>query len=209
MKLTVRNSEFDLLPERALWREDNRTLILADLHLGKVNHFRRNGIAVPRMAERNNLWRLSGLIKDYKPDRLIFLGDLFHSKMNLAWEEFVDFRKMFQHTKMVLVKGNHDILRDDDFYAANLELTDLLEEDGMVFSHDRIETEAFNIYGHIHPCVRLRGRAKQSLRLPCFFFSDQYGILPSFGDFTGGYVISPRKTDRVFVPLEKEVIEID
>ena len=41
-----------------------------------------------------------------------------------------------------------------------------------------------------------------------FFFSTQFAVLPSFGDFTGSFVLNPKKGDAVFYPGEREVIRV-
>ena len=37
---------------------------------------------------------------------------------------------------------------------------------------------AYVLAGHWHPCVSVRGRAFERLRLPCFWFGDDTGALP-------------------------------
>jgi len=44
---------------------------VADVHLGKVGHFRKAGIAVPRDMEQNDLGVLSVDI-EHKPQKLFF-----------------------------------------------------------------------------------------------------------------------------------------
>ena len=63
--------------------------MIADLHFGKVNHFRKSGIAVPVQANMKNASLLIDAIDLLKPDRVIFLGDLFHSAYNQEWEVVV------------------------------------------------------------------------------------------------------------------------
>ena len=186
----------------------NNCLFLADLHIGKVGHFRKNGFAVPNAVGKNNLWRLSNILLDYKPEKVYFLGDLFHSRLNKQWDEFVDFLAAFTKMEFILIRGNHDILDEDLFLKAGLTIHDELELAPFLLSHDRVETELYNLHGHIHPGVRLKGWGRQSLRLPCFFFSQQFGILPSFGDFTGTAKVSPKKGDRVYVLAEGSVVEV-
>lgn len=206
--VSIQNEELFLLPERAIYWPGAETMLIADLHIGKVNHFRKNGIAVPEMAETNNLWRLSGMLQKWNPKTLLFLGDLFHSRLNMAWDAFADFLGNFEHLNFILVKGNHDILPDDIFSKAGIRLEKELELGPFLFSHDRCETPLYNIHGHVHPAVRLTGSGRQRMKLPCFYFSEKYGILPSFGDFTGSHVITPKKTDQVFVPSGQEVIKL-
>ncbi|HNU41619.1 MAG TPA: phosphoesterase, partial [Cyclobacteriaceae bacterium] len=64
----------------------------------------------------------------------------------------------------------------------------------------------YNLSGHIHPAVRLKGTGRQSVMLPCFYFGKQQGILPAFGSFTGMARIVPKKEDRIFVIAENKVI---
>jgi metallophosphoesterase superfamily enzyme len=89
-----------------------------------------------------------------------------------------------------------------------MDVVEELREGPFLFSHDRVESELFNFHGHIHPGVRLRGKGRQSVVLPCFFFGKNYGVLPSFGDFTGLYKLVPRKSDKVYVIAEDSVIEM-
>jgi metallophosphoesterase superfamily enzyme len=55
------------------------------------------------------------------------------------------------------------------------------------------------IGGHVHPVFELKGKAHHSLRLPCFVTNANATLLPSFGDFTGGYDVRAGAADRVFV----------
>lgn len=208
MKYTIRHVELELLPERAVFWREKRMLIVADAHIGKVSHFRKNGIPVPRMAERNNLWRLSGLVMKTKPETVVFLGDLTHSKHNKAWEQFIDFRKVYEEVEMILIKGNHDILPPEALHRAEISVMHQMSVGPFLLTHDKEETELYNLYGHVHPAIKLRGRGRQSLKVPCFFFGENYGILPSFGDFTGSYALKPKGGDTVFVPGEKETLKV-
>lgn len=208
MVFNIKGEDLELLSDKAIYWEKNDTLIIADLHIGKAAHFRKNGIQVPAMVERNNLWRLSGLVVEKKPAKMIFLGDLSHSEKNAAWDQFADFCQNFPEIKLILIKGNHDIISSHHFSKANIEVMDEYSIGPFLLTHDREESDLYNIHGHIHPAIRLKGRARQSVRVPCFFFSEEYAVLPSFGDFTGSFVLSPKKGDTVFYPGETEVLRI-
>jgi metallophosphoesterase superfamily enzyme len=62
--------------------------------------------------------------------------------------------------------------------------------------------------GHLHPCVQLLGRARDRLRLPCFWFGASVGVLPAFGAFTGMHPIRPAPGERVFAIADAEVSEL-
>jgi DNA ligase-associated metallophosphoesterase len=208
LSATICGEELILLSEKAIYWPARKTMLIADLHIGKVQHFRRHGIAVPGMAEQNNLWRLSGILQKWKPEVLIFMGDLFHSAMNAAWPVFTDFLAGIEKTEFILVKGNHDILPAATFETGGLKVLEQLETGPFLLTHLPEKSDLYNLHGHIHPGVSLRGKGRQSLRLPCFHFAERYGILPSFGDFTGMYVIRPKAGDQVFVISDREVMKI-
>ena len=54
----VSGEHFILSNERTLFWESERTLIIADLHVGKTGHFRKAGIGVPAGVYKDDLHRL-------------------------------------------------------------------------------------------------------------------------------------------------------
>jgi len=210
-EVTISEERLELLPDRAVYLPSKSALLIADVHLGKVNHFRKNGIAVPSPASRNNLSRLAVMFESEQPREVIFLGDLFHSSFNRAWPEFARFVAEFPEVMFTLVTGNHDILGHHVFEAAGLRVEKHLEFGPFWLTHDRSEhMDLFNLFGHIHPAVRLRGAGKQHLKVPCFFFNfrERFGILPSFGDFTGSHVLKPDSDCKAFVTTGTEVLAV-
>ncbi|MDB5116290.1 MAG: pdeM [Mucilaginibacter sp.] len=209
------NQDLLLLPQRAIYWQQEETLIAADVHLGKVGHFRKAGIAVPRDMEQGDLAVLSDLIHEYRPRTILFLGDLFHSDMNADWEWFALWRQQFPKLDIKLIRGNHDIVHDKHYQQLNISLYDeLLVGPFLMLHHPVAETrleelDSYVFCGHIHPGVSLKGRGRQSLTLPCFAFGGNQAILPSFGKFTGRVAIRSRETDRIFAVLKDKVIAID
>src|ERR1700712_4160324 len=120
------NQDLLLLPQKAIYWQQEKALIVADVHLGKVGHFRKAGIAVPRDMEQNDLAVLSDLIDEYKPKKIIFLGDLFHSDLNADWDWFVLWCKQFPKLELILIRGNHDIIHDSNYLNLNVELHEKL-----------------------------------------------------------------------------------
>ena len=210
-KIEIFNEILELWPQKAvLWRKRN-VLFIADLHLGKINHFRKSGIAVPSKANDRNLELLIDLINLTKPERIICLGDLFHSHYNPEWEVFGEVVNHFRNISFELVVGNHDIMSNVQYVRKGIVLHDTLRLDPFIFTHHpmtEIELQCYNIAGHIHPGVNLRGKGKQSLTLPCFYFGECSGLLPAFGMFTGLAKIFPKKEDKIFVIVEDKVVEV-
>lgn len=209
LTVTIARQTMQLLSDKAIYMPDHDTLIISDLHFGKIEHFRKNGIGLPPNAARKDIKKLEHLILSINPAEIVFLGDLFHSDYNNAWQSFQDMLSRFSDKVFHLVMGNHDILEEDLYQG--MKITYHLDIENLVLTHepmDEIMEGKYNLCGHIHPGVKLSGKGKQSMRIPCFFFGTHTGILPSFGTFTGTHVLKPIKTDRIFVVQEDLVMEV-
>lgn len=202
-----------LLPDRALFLPASRTLVMADLHFGKVNHFRRAGLPVPPAANTKNAERLIDLIREQEPLRTVFLGDLFHSTYNDDWEVVGQIVRHFPGCAFDLVRGNHDILSDQQYLRQGIRLFEKEMEGQLLLTHEplprnEIPVGVVNVAGHIHPGARLVGRGRQSLVIPCFWKSESQLILPAFGSFTGLAPIYPKEKDSVFVIVENQIMQV-
>lgn len=208
-EFVLEGTKMELHPLKGAFLPDHEMLIVSDLHLGKSAHFRLNGIALPNQVNQSNHWNLSLLIGHYTPREVVFLGDLFHSRMNADWSSFCDFMENYPQIKFTLILGNHDILGNEHYFKAGMEVYDSLLVDKIQLTHEPTESgKYYNLAGHVHPCVRLRGGASQSMRLACFYFGERQGLLPAFGDFTGMHRITPVKGDRVYVTSGKKVVRV-
>lgn len=198
-----------LLPEKGIFWEEKNYLILADLHLGKAGHFRKSGIPISDLIHSKDILILDKLIAKFKPQQVIFLGDLFHSDHNQGWEVFKRWIKSKAPLPFKLVLGNHDVLDESSYRISNLEVMEKLSLHPFDLTHIPEETELYNLAGHIHPAVRLTGKGRQSLRLPCFYFGKKNGLLPAFGNFTGTAKINIHKTDTVFAIADNKVVRVN
>lgn len=208
----LQDTDLQLLPQKAVFMPRHSTLLIADLHLGKINHFRRSGIPAPLSANDKNLEILVEMINNMKPRVVIFMGDLFHSHYNEELEALKQITQHFAAVTFKLVRGNHDIMSDLQYDRCNLEVYSELHLDQFILTHEPMETVPqgkYNLAGHIHPGVRLQGRGRQSLTLPCFFFGNHKGILPAFGVFTGYVKLRVKKSDTVFVVTGRKVMEMN
>lgn len=205
----LREQTLYLLPEKAIFWKEKSLLIVADLHLGKAGHFRKSGIPVSDLVHSKDILTLEKLIQKHDPKEVILLGDLFHSEHNQGWEIFKRWLKSKAPLRFKLVLGNHDVLDASNYRIDNLEVIESLDIGPFNFTHIPEEHSLYNIAGHIHPAVRLTGKARQSVKVPCFYFGEQNGILPAYGNFTGTARISIEKTDDVFGVAENKVIKIN
>lgn len=221
--LTLYDTQLELHPLRALYWPATRSLLLADLHLGKAAHFRRHGIAAPANVGEQNLTHLHTLMRQYNPTRVLLLGDLFHSTYNADWAPFCTLMAHYPGTDWVLIRGNHDILPDVEYRKAGLHLLPELNEGPFRLIHEppfpirrgtspsplpQAPDRPYTLCGHVHPAVLLTAPGQQALRLPAFWFGRQMGILPAFGQFTGLYTVQPQPGDPTYVVTGSKVLSV-
>src|ERR1043166_9426044 len=95
LKHIIHNNTFWLSPERVLFWEEEKALIVSDLHFGKTGHFRKSGIGVPQLVFKEDLQRLLFQIQFFRAQQLIVVGDLFHSIAYKELELFSRWRNDF------------------------------------------------------------------------------------------------------------------
>ena len=193
-----------LLPERALWWPARRTLFIADLHLGKAATFRAHGHPVPAGTTEGNLDRLSVLLNRHEPEALVVLGDFLHAPEAMTpsvQSALAAWRAQFPSLRVTLVRGNHDRRAGDPPAAAGIVAVDEPWPLGPLAAchHPQAVPGALALAGHVHPVVRLHGRGRDRLRLPCFVLDGQQLLLPAFGEFTGGWEVGRADGQQVFV----------
>ena len=184
--IDILGEQLILTAHRAVFWPAASALIFSDLHLGKTAHFRKHGIPVPSKVQQADLDILTRLLAEYRPQQLIIVGDMFHRDFNGDINSFANWRKGYPQLKITLVKGNHDRLKDHQYLDLNIEVCTTMKIGEINFTHEGLEAgQGFYICGHVHPGIVLQGRARQSLRLPCYVVSDKHLILPAFSRFTG------------------------
>lgn len=211
LHITLNHIAVYLLPERALYIPAYRLLVIADWHLGKIQHFRKNGIFIPRGAIGSELQQLTVLTEHYPVNEVLFLGDLFHSTSNSDWDALLAYLRQSPLT-FTLVKGNHDLIDFENEGSADLAVCDRwLLDDRIIFTHEPlidIPGTAVNIAGHIHPGYTIRGKGRQRYRLPCFYQEGRKFILPAFGKYTGLHTMRPANGAAVYPIVGDEVLRL-
>ncbi|MFN9503291.1 MAG: ligase-associated DNA damage response endonuclease PdeM [Rubrivivax sp.] len=192
-----------LLADRAAFLPEQGMLMVADVHLGKAQAFRRLGVPVPEGTTWGNLQRLSALVAQTQARELVFLGDLLHARHGRSAaldQAFVSWRNAHAGVAMRLVRGNHDSRAGDPPARWGIELADEPWRCGpwALCHHPQVVAGAYTFAGHLHPGVRL-GRGADRLRLPCFHLLARHAVLPAFGEFTGLHLVQPEPGEGVAV----------
>lgn len=217
VELALAGERLQLRPERAVFLPDRGTLLVADVHVGKAQSFRRLGVPVPNGTTNATLAALSALLAATQADRVVFLGDFLHSAHAQAPATLAALaRWRGQHARLALtlVRGNHDRRAGDPHAALGIEGVDepLLLGGLALCHHPQTLPGRYVLAGHWHPCVSVGGRARDRLRLPCYWFGDEQvrplGVLPAFGAFTGMHTIDRQAGDRVWAVGDERVVAV-
>jgi uncharacterized protein len=195
--LVVAGETVELWPQRGIGWPVASTVLIADLHLGKGDAFRRAGLALPSGGTAGDLARLGELVARTGARRLVVLGDMLHGAVRDApWvAQWHAWRAAQAGLRIDVVAGNHDrALRQA---ALGIEVhEDGLRHGPFVFRHlPRAEPGAYAWAGHLHPVVALPGLRG---RLPAFAVGPEVGVLPAFSAFTGGVYLARDSTVRLY-----------
>ncbi|WP_262330088.1 ligase-associated DNA damage response endonuclease PdeM [Bosea sp. BH3] len=182
----------------ALWLPEERTLVVADLHLEKGSAYAARGVMLPPYDSTATLAALASVTTRLRPARVIALGDSFHDRdaeNRLAPETRAALDLMQQGRDWLWITGNHDPAISRAMggeSAAEITLA------GVTLRHEPGEGE-YEIAGHLHPAakVRMRGRA---IRRRCFALSARRCIMPAMGAYAGGLNLR----DAAFRPLFRD-----
>ena len=213
ISIDVAGQTLHLLPERCVLWEEARTLLIADPHFGKAAAFRAGGIPVPAGTTQEILARITRVIAQWTPKRIVFLGDFLHARSGRApqtLQAIAAWHDANPEIELVLVRGNHDRSAGDppDELGIRCCNAPMLEGPFALLHHPGTVADRYTLAGHIHPGALLSGGARHYERAPCFWFGDEGAVLPAFGEFTGLAIVEPKAGDRVFVVVGDEVVAV-
>ncbi|MGE0230830.1 MAG: ligase-associated DNA damage response endonuclease PdeM [Flavobacteriaceae bacterium] len=184
--LTVSGVPFHPLPSGALWWADERTLLVADLHLEKGSSFARRGALLPPYDTAATLAALARLISRLNPRLVVALGDSFHDPHagdRLHGADVETIGALQAGREWVWISGNHDPQIPQGvggMRAGEIRMGPL------TLRHEpRPGAAPGEIAGHLHPCARIVS-AGRTFRRRCFAGDGSRLVLPAFGAFTGG-----------------------
>jgi DNA ligase-associated metallophosphoesterase len=210
LHVDVGGATLGLLPERAAYVASERTLLVADVHVGKASTFRSLGVPVPTGSTAGTLQRLSAALQGSGAERLIVLGDLIHSRRSYSaatLQALRTWRGAHAQLTITLLRGNHDARAGALPRELGIEVVDPPLRCGALWllHEPSPRDDGYVLAGHVHPCVTLAARAFDRVRLPCFHFGERVGVLPAFGEFTGGHAWPRAPGDRVYAIAGQQV----
>ena len=150
----------------ALFIQEEKALVISDLHLGLEHELFKAGIFIPPQAEKFKK-SIEFLIKTTKAKTLVILGDIKHKVPGTSFREMKEIPKLFssliKKVKVVCVKGNHDD-----------KISSLLPKEIKIFSSRGFKLGKYGFFhghawpskslmrcdylfmGHFHPCIEFK-----------------------------------------------------
>jgi DNA ligase-associated metallophosphoesterase len=181
-----------------LW-EDERLLVVSDLHLEKGSSFATRGVLLPPYDTIATLGRLGAVIARYDPKTVIALGDSFHDRTahdRLSPGNRDILSALQSRRDWIWISGNHDPELPKNLGGV---VANEVAIGGVLFRHEPTGA-AGEIAGHLHPKARVstRGRAMERR---CFASDGIRAVMPSFGAYTGGLNIRDSAFAKIFPTL--------
>jgi uncharacterized protein len=180
----------------ALYHPASETLIVADLHLEKGSFFAMRRQMLPPYDTAVTLARLTAVVVERRPKRLIALGDSFHDRngpSRMPPDAMEAMGQLARSTELVFVTGNHDPVETfADFADCRAEM----RIGTITLRHEPLARREPQIAGHLHPVAKVVS-PKGALRRRCFAEGRSTLILPAFGAYAGGLNIR----DKAFLDV--------
>jgi DNA ligase-associated metallophosphoesterase len=172
-------------PDGALYWPAQKLLAVADLHFEKGSAAAVQGSLLPPWDTRATLDRLAALLRRYKPETVVALGDSFHDArgaLRLHPHDFARLNLFAGAHRFVWVLGNHD----PEPQGLAGEAVAEWRLGPLRFVHQTRPGPAMGeICGHHHPKAHVQTRAATVSR-PCFVLDAKRLMLPALGAYTGG-----------------------
>lgn len=186
LDVAVAGAGLCLLPQGALFWPEERTLIVADLHLEKGSAFAARRVFLPPYDSAATLAALAGLSADFAPKRVIALGDSFHDPEapgRLTPGDAAAIASLQRGREWIWIAGNHD---PSPPQGVGGDAAREIAIDGLTFRHEPLAgTANGEIAGHLHPVGRVRVKGR-TIRRRCFATDGVRLIVPALGALAGG-----------------------
>jgi putative SbcD/Mre11-related phosphoesterase len=229
--------EIEPVPDEAALRF-GRSLIVADLHIGIEEEFRKRGYSIPSLTPHMER-KLLRLIDSFDVDNLIIAGDIKHGIIGSRQdyrEVGMFLENMVEHVQVEIVKGNHDggiqHLRVSQGKPSNGngEINEVkvhgpkglkINDFGIVHGHAHPSIDLMKsrvlVMAHEHPVVRFVDGLGVGVNMKTWMrvrFKDsgkgpeELIVMPAFNDYLGGTSVNSSETKFLSPLLKKKLVDI-
>ncbi len=184
-----------------LYIREEKTLAIADVHIGFEEALNKQGMLVPRTQFREMMKRVERILNKVEAETVVINGDLKHEFGTISDQEWRETLKFLDHLlerskKVILVRGNHDTILGPIAGKRKVEIRDYYITGNTYFCHGHSipEDEDFKksktvVIGHEHPAITIRDGTRNEL-FKCFakgkWRKKTLIAMPSFNTITTG-----------------------
>ena len=215
----------------ALFIEEIKTLVIADLHIGISYELYQSGINIPTQVEEMKKTIIK-LINQTKAKVLVLLGDLKHDVPGISVQELKEIPQFLEdlskRIKIEIVLGNHDTFLKELLPKRKLHSSKgfKIGKFGFIHGHAWPSKELlvcdYLIMSHIHPTVQFKDKFGYRIIEPIWIKSNinqkkikerykvkktgklEIIIMPAFNNLLGGTPVNVKtKSDELLGPLLK------
>lgn len=180
----------------ALYWDEQRLLVVSDLHLEKGSSFAMRGTLLPPYDTIATLGRLAAVIARHDPKVVIALGDSFHDRTahgRLSADDRAAVAALQTGRDWIWISGNHDPELPRDLGGT---VADEIAVGPITFRHEPSGAPG-EIAGHLHPKARVSARGR-SMERRCFASDGKRAVMPAFGAYAGGLSIRDVAFAKIF-----------
>ncbi|MGI8819724.1 MAG: metallophosphoesterase [Chthoniobacterales bacterium] len=180
----------------ALYHQQQRWLVVTDLHFGYELSQRVAGRLMPLWGMDVIERQLLGLLADYEPRKLLILGDVVHDGAART-EARCLIDRLRQQCEVIVLAGNHDRQLAG---AVPMEASWLA--DGYHFHHGHCAAEpaaSIQVIGHHHPAGTITDGAGLRLKLPAFVQQGPCWIMPAFSPWAASTAWKADAESRIWL----------
>jgi hypothetical protein len=186
----------------------NKTLIIADLHIGMEHVLRNAGFNIPSQS-RKMMEKIIMLCREHNVNRVVIVGDIKHNIPNVSYQEFDEIPKFFEEIlkfcNIDVAPGNHDggikklLPKDVKIHSSK---GFIFNNIGFFHGHswpdENIMKCEYVVMGHNHPVIVFKDRLGYRVSKTCWLRGkmlknrDRYKttnpeiiIMPSFNKLCG------------------------
>ncbi len=194
--MSVSLGDLDLLPAKALFIRSLRAIVFADCHIGLEYAFAESGSYVPPVQYKMMKRQILGLVREYKPERIIIVGDLKHTFSRKTPQEHKEVIDMLRTLKRLgietyLVRGNHDNFIVGVLEKYSVHFVRELKMGEYLFIHGHAKPsmdykDSSIIMAHIHPTITFSDSVSRE-KFPVFLIGQGKIVLPAFTPLLPGF----------------------
>jgi putative SbcD/Mre11-related phosphoesterase len=158
-----------LTEKPAAFIQEEKALVVAELHLGLEYELFKKGIKIPPQREKFQA-ELESLKKLTKAENLVVIGDIKHKVPGMSLREEIELPKFLEFlkenfSKVFLVKGNHDDLLEEIvpkgikvYGSRGFKLGKCGFFHGHAWPSKRLMQCDYLFLGHLHPGIEFRDK---------------------------------------------------